>query len=398
VVVSSSAVGADNVEVLAAQQARIPVVRRAEMLAELMRFRQGIAVAGTHGKTTTTSLVASLLAEGGFDPTYVIGGRLNSSASHARLGTGRYLVAEADESDASFMHLQPVISIVTNVDADHLSTYGGDFEVLRATFVDFLHNLPFWGLAILCIDDPTLRSLLPEVARPVLTYGLDPEADIRAVGVTQTGAVTSFEVHAAERSPLPVTLNLPGLHNVRNALAAVALAWEIGIPDAAIQGALRDFQGIGRRFQVYGEVRLGSCKVLLVDDYGHHPHEVEATLAAARAGWPDRRVVLLFQPHRYTRTRDLFEDFVRVLSEADALVLLDVYPAGEAPVPGADGRSLTRAIRGRGKVEPVFAEHLEAVPEILSGVLVDGDVLLTMGAGSVGSLAPRLVADAVGGR
>jgi UDP-N-acetylmuramate--alanine ligase len=392
VVVRSSAVGAENVEVLAAQRARIPVVRRAEMLAELMRFRQGIAVAGTHGKTTTTSLVASLLAEGGLDPTYVIGGRLNSSASHARLGTGRYLVAEADESDASFLHLQPVISIVTNVDADHLSTYGGEFETLRASFVEFLHNLPFWGLAILCIDDPTLRALLPEVARPVLTYGLAEDADIRAVAVTQNGAVTRFEVHAADRSALPITLNLPGLHNVCNALAAVAVAWELGVGDEAIQTALREFQGIGRRFQVYGEVRLSGSSALLIDDYGHHPHEVEATVAAVRAGWPDRRLVLVFQPHRYTRTRDLFEDFVRVLSEVDALVLLDVYPAGEAPVAGADGRSLTRAVRGRGQVEPVFAEHLDAVPEILAGVLADGDVLLTMGAGSVGSLAPRLMA------
>jgi UDP-N-acetylmuramate--alanine ligase len=400
VVVTSSAVGPDNVEVKAAQQARIPVVRRAEMLAELMRFRQGIAVAGTHGKTTTTSLVASLLAEGGIDPTYVIGGRLNSSASHARLGSGRYLVAEADESDASFLHLQPVIAIVTNVDADHLSTYGGDFQALRSTFTDFLHNLPFWGLAILCIDDQTLRDMLPEVARPVLTYGLAGEADLRAVDVTQTGVVTRFEIHASDRAPLPVTLNLPGLHNVRNALAAVAVAWEIGVDDAAIQSALRDFQGIGRRFQVFGELPVDGGSVLLIDDYGHHPHEIEATVAAVRAGWPERRVVLVFQPHRYSRTRDLFEDFVRTLSDADALVLLEVYPAGEAPVPGADGRSLTRAVRGRGQIEPVFAEELDAVPEILAGVLDAGDVLLTMGAGSIGTLAPRLAAEPVslGGR
>jgi UDP-N-acetylmuramate--alanine ligase len=400
VVVTSSAVGPDNVEVKAAQQARIPVVRRAEMLAELMRFRQGIAVAGTHGKTTTTSLVASLLAEGGIDPTYVIGGRLNSSASHARLGSGRYLVAEADESDASFLHLQPVIAIVTNVDADHLSTYGGDFQALRSTFTDFLHNLPFWGLAILCIDDQTLRDMLPEVARPVLTYGLAEEADLRAVDVTQTGVVTRFEIHASDRAPLPVTLNLPGLHNVRNALAAVAVAWEIGVDDAAIQSALRDFQGIGRRFQVFGELPVDGGSVLLIDDYGHHPHEIEATVAAVRAGWPERRVVLVFQPHRYSRTRDLFEDFVRTLSDADALVLLEVYPAGEAPVPGADGRSLTRAVRGRGQIEPVFAEELDAVPEILAGVLDAGDVLLTMGAGSIGTLAPRLAAEPVslGGR
>jgi UDP-N-acetylmuramate--alanine ligase len=400
VVVASSAVGPDNVEVEAAQRARIPVVRRAEMLAELMRFRQGIAVAGTHGKTTTTSLVASLLAEGGIDPTYVIGGRLNSSASHARLGTGRYLVAEADESDASFLHLQPVIAIVTNVDADHLSTYGGDFQALRSTFTDFLHNLPFWGLAILCIDDQTLREMLPHVARPVLTYGIAGDADLRAVDVTQSGPVTRFEIHAGDREPLPVTLNLPGLHNVRNALAAVAVAWEIGVDDAAIQSALRDFQGIGRRFQVFGELPVAAGSVLLIDDYGHHPHEIEATVAAVRAGWPERRVVLVFQPHRYSRTRDLFEDFVRTLSDADALVLLEVYPAGETPVPGADGRSLTRAVRGRGQIEPVFAEELDAVPEILAGVLEPGDVLLTMGAGSIGTLAPRLAAEpaSLGGR
>jgi len=391
VVVTSTAVQADNPEVVAAHARRIPVVPRAEMLAELMRFRYGIAVAGTHGKTTTTSLIASVLAEGGVDPTFVIGGRLNSAGTHARLGGGRYLVAEADESDASFMHLQPMMAVVTNIDADHLATYGGDFSRLRQTFVEFLHHLPFYGLAILCLDDPEVRNILPEVTRPVTSYGLDPEADVHATDLRQRGSQTRFRVGRPDQADwLDITLNLPGEHNVLNALAAIAVAHEIGIEDAAIQRALENFQGIGRRFQIYGEYRLPAGTVLHIDDYGHHPREVTATLEAIRQGWPGRRLVVAFQPHRYSRTRDLFEDFTRVLSDVDGLVLLEVYPAGEAPVPGADGRSLARAIRTRGQVEPVFVEDLAELPATLRGVLQDGDILLTLGAGSIGAAAGKL--------
>ena len=392
VVVTSTAVAADNPEVVAARAARIPVVPRAEMLAELMRFRFGIAVAGTHGKTTTTSLTASLLAEGGLDPTFVIGGLLNSAGAHARLGEGRYLVAEADESDASFLYLAPMMAVVTNIDADHMATYGGDFERLKQAFVEFLHHLPFYGLAVLCADDPVIRELLPAFSKPVLTYGFEAEdADVRGFDLRQDGAHTHFRVVRREHEgELEVTLNMPGAHNALNALAAIAVASELGVSDEAIRKGLREFQGIGRRFQINGEIDTPAGRVLLVDDYGHHPREVAATLRAARRAWPERRVVLAFQPHRYSRTRDLFEDFAQVLSEADALVLLEVYAAGEQPQGGDDGRSLARAIRLRGQVDPVFVEDIEELPQILRGLLRDGDALLTLGAGSIGAAAARL--------
>jgi len=397
VVVVSSAVGTENPEVARARELRVPVVPRAEMLAELMRFRQGIAVAGTHGKTTTTSLIASVLAEGGLDPTFVIGGRLNSAGTHARLGAGRYLVAEADESDASFLHLLPVMAVVTNIDADHMETYGGDFDRLRGAFLQFLHRLPFYGLAVLCVDDPTLAGLLDEVSRPVLSYGLDPGADLYAADVRQEGLRTRFRaVRRPAGEVLEVTLNLPGRHNVLNALAAIAVGRELGVPGHAVCRALETFEGIGRRFQVYGEVDSPRGRVLLVDDYGHHPREVAATVAAARAGWPGRRLVVAFQPHRYTRTRDLLDDFAQVLCEVDVLVLLDVYPAGEPPIPGVDGRALARAIRARGRVEPVFVAEVEDLPEALAAVLADGDVVLTLGAGDIGGVAPRIAATGLG--
>ena len=393
VVVISSAVKPDNPEVVAAQEQRIPVVPRAEMLAELMRFRYGIAVAGTHGKTTTTSLIASVLAEGGVDPTFVIGGRLNSAGTHARLGDGRYLVAEADESDASFMLLQPMMAVVTNIDADHMETYEGDFQKLRHTFVDFLHHLPFYGLAVLCLDDPEVRNILPEITRPVTTYGLTNEADVYADGLHQEGSQTHFRVARPQQEEwLEITLNMPGHHNVLNALAAIAVAHEIGIEDTAIKRALESFEGIGRRFQINGEYQTPAGHVLHVDDYGHHPREVEATIKAIRDGWPQRRLVVAFQPHRYSRTRDLFEDFSRVLSEVDVLLLLEVYPAGETPIAGADGRTLARAIRTRGQVDPVFVEKIEALATTLKGVLQGGDILLTLGAGNIGAAATRLQA------
>ena len=390
VVVVSSAIDPSNPEVAAAQRRRIPVVRRAEMLAELMRFRYGIAVAGTHGKTTTTSLIASLLAEGGLDPTFVIGGRLNSIGGNARLGTGDYLVAEADESDASFLHLAPMIAVVTNIDADHMSTYGGDFGRLRRTFVEFLHQLPFYGLAVMCLDDPVIAELLPHMPRPALTYGLSPKADVCARDIRQHQAVTQFKVARRNGPALEVSLNLAGHHNVLNALAAIAVAQELGVDDAAIQRALAGFQGIGRRFQLYGEIAAAVGTVLMIDDYGHHPREIAATVQAIRAGWPRQRLVVVFQPHRYSRTRDLFEDFVKVLSEVDLLVLLEVYPAGEAPIPAADGRALSHAIRARGQVDPVFVDDLGELAEVLRGVLQDGDVLLTLGAGDIGAAAARL--------
>ena len=394
VVVVSSAVRRDNPEVVRARELRVPVVPRAEMLAELMRFRQGIAVAGTHGKTTTTSLVASVLAEGGLDPTFVIGGRLNSAGTHARLGAGHYLVAEADESDASFLHLLPVVAVVTNIDADHMDTYGGDFDRLRAAFLEFLHRLPFYGLAVLCVDDPVVRALLGEVSRPVLTYGFSLEADLRAVDVRQERLQTSFRaVRGATGEALDLVLNLPGRHNVLNALAAVAVGRELGVSGEAIGQALGSFQGIGRRFQVFGPVAAGTGQVLLVDDYGHHPREIAATIQAARASWPDRRLVVAFQPHRYSRTRDLIDDFAGVLSEVDVLVLLEVYAAGEAPIPGVDGRALARAIRARGRVEPIFVAETRELPGVLARVVADGDVLVTMGAGDIGAVAPRLAAD-----
>ncbi len=391
VVVTSSAVKEDNPEVQAAREARIPVVPRAEMLAELMRFRHGIAVAGTHGKTTTTSLIASLMAEDGLDPTFVIGGRLNSAGTNAQLGAGHYLVAEADESDASFLHLQPMSAVVTNIDADHMATYGGDFSKLRQTFIEFLHNLPFYGLAVMCVDDEEVRNLLPSVTRRVVTYGFSPEADIRATNVSHDGLRTRFTVsREGEENWLDVTLNMPGDHNVLNALAAIAVAHDLGVSDEAIIAGLDKFQGIGRRFQVSGEVKTAHGKVLLVDDYGHHPREVAATLQAARAAWPERRLVVLFQPHRYSRTRDLFEDFTEVLSEPDALLVLEVYPAGEESIPGADSRTLCRAIRARAQVDPVFIGEQSDLAQTVSGVLQDGDVLLTMGAGDIGNIAQRL--------
>lgn len=390
VVVVSSAVRADNPELLAAHAHRIPTVPRAEMLAEIMRFRIGIAVAGTHGKTTTTSLVASVLGEGGLDPTFVIGGRLNSTGTHARLGASEYLVAEADESDASFLYLQPVFAIVTNIDADHMATYGGDFGRLRHTFVDFLHNLPFYGLAVVCVDDPVVAEVLPQITKPVLTYGLDEKADLRAVSIRRDQTRTSFTVQQMGRAPLAVVLNLAGKHNVCNALAAIAVARELGVEDAAIQRALESFQGIGRRFQVYGEIPVAGGSVLFIDDYGHHPRELAATVAAIRDGWSDRRLVVAFQPHRYSRTRDLFEDFAIVLSQVDALVMLDVYSAGEEAIPGADGRTLCRAIRARGHVDPIFVERASQLAEALRGVLNPGDILLTMGAGDIGGVARSL--------
>jgi UDP-N-acetylmuramate--alanine ligase len=380
----------------------MPVVSRAEMLAELMRFRYAIAVAGTHGKTTTTSLVASVLAEGGLDPTFVIGGRLKSADANARLGQGDYLVAEADESDASFLKLKPMLAIVTNIDADHMSTYDGDIEKLKAGFVEFLHNLPFYGLAVVCADDPGVRSVLPEIGRSITTYGTSEGADIRAVNVEFSKNTTEFDVIRSSRAEeslgdtqsvyqfLHVKLRLPGMHNVRNALAAIAVADELQIGDNAVVAALENFQGIDRRFQTIGEVKTRAGKILLIDDYGHHPTEIAATLAAAKAGYPDRRVVLVFQPHRYTRTRDLLDDFATVLSTADALVLLDVYAAGEEPIPGADGRSIARAVRTRGAVEPVFVEALDNLARVLDGVLADGDLVLTMGAGDISAYAHTL--------
>lgn len=390
VVVVSTAVDRANPEVNEAHLRRIPVVRRAEMLAELMRFRYGIAVAGTHGKTTTTSLIASLLAEGGLDPTFVIGGRLNSAGSNARLGGGDYLVAEADESDASFLHLAPMIAVVTNIDADHMETYGGDFARLRQTFIEFLHQLPFYGLAVMCLDDPVIAEGLPQVPRPVLTYGLSKEADIWARDIHQRQAVTRFNLMRRNATELPISLNLAGRHNVLNALAAIAVAQELGVDDAAIQRALAGFQGIGRRFQLYGEIATAAGSVLMIDDYGHHPREIAATVRAIRDGWPLRRLVVAFQPHRYSRTRDLFEDFVKTLSEIDVLLLLEVYPAGEEPIAAADGRSLSRAIRARGQIDPVFVDTMSDLPVVLRDMLHDGDVLLTLGAGDIGAAAARL--------
>ena len=390
-VVVSSAVDESNPEVAAARQELMPIVQRAEMLAELMRFRYSIAVAGTHGKTTTTSLVASILAEGGLDPTFVIGGRLKSADSNARLGQGEYLVAEADESDASFVHLKPMLAIVTNIDADHMSTYDGDLEKLRNGFVEFLHNLPFYGLAILCADDPGVNEVLGLIGRSTVTYGIDSDADIRAENIEFSEGLTRFRVvRPAKEESLDISLRLPGLHNVRNALAAIAVAAELQIADQAVVAALQNFEGIDRRFQIQGEVDTTNGRVMLVDDYGHHPTEIAATIDAARAGWPGKRIVLAFQPHRYSRTRDLMDDFATVLSEADVLILLEVYAAGEDPIAGADGRAIARAVRSRGAVEPIFVEQLDGLAEVLHNVLADGDLVLTMGAGDIGALAASL--------
>jgi UDP-N-acetylmuramate--alanine ligase len=393
VVVYSSAVAQDNPELAAARAARIPVIPRAEMLAELMRFSFGIAVAGTHGKTTTTSLVAACLSEGGLDPTYVIGGRLISTNSHARLGSGQYLVAEADESDASFLHLEPMMAVLTNIDADHMETYGGDLGVLRAAFTEFLNRLPFYGLACICLDDPEAARILPDLLKPVRTYGTHPAADVRVKDIQQSGTITRFSFRRpADREWIPVLLNLPGRHNVMNATAAIVIASDLGVDDAAILRALAGFQGIARRCQILGQIQAGAGAALLVDDYGHHPREIAATLETIRAGWPGRRLVVVFQPHRYTRTRDLFEDFAAILSTADFLILAEVYAAGERPIRGADGRALSRAIRVRGAVDPIFVERLlDEVPRILPQILQEGDVLLCLGAGNVGELGPRLM-------
>ena len=387
VVVTSSAVTEENPEVIAARDKRIPLVPRAEMLAELMRFRHGIAVAGTHGKTTTTSLIASVFAEGGLDPTFVIGGRLNSAGTNAQLGASRYLVAEADESDASFLHLQPMVAIVTNIDFDHMATYEGDFSKLKKTFIDFLHNLPFYGVAILCVDDPVVREIIPNVSRPMITYGLSDDADYYADQICQEGARTNFVVHGPKIDALPISLNMPGRHNVLNALATIALAIDEGISTQSIQQAFQKFAGVGRRFESYGEIPIANGEVMFVDDYGHHPREVDATIKAIRSGWPDRRLVMVYQPHRYTRTRDLYEDFVQVLSEVDVLLLMEVYPAGEVPIPGADGRNLCRSIRQRGNVDPIFVERPELLEELVGQTLQDDDILLTQGAGNIGAIA-----------
>jgi UDP-N-acetylmuramate--alanine ligase len=390
-VVVSTAIDVLNPEIKTARAQRIPVVRRAEMLAELMRFYYGVAVAGTHGKTTTTSLVTSVLAEGGLDPTFVIGGRLNSAGANARLGSSHYLVAEADESDASFLYLQPMMAVLTNVDADHMRTYGNDFNRLRSTCIEFLHHLPFYGLAVLCSDDEEVRALVPLMSRPVRTYGTRPDADVRAEDIRQEGLRMHFQVHyPGQAASLPIELNLAGRHNVLNALAAITVGLELGVDEAAIRRALREFQGIGRRFVVSEVTDAAGRRLILVDDYGHHPRELAATFEAARNGWPGRRLVLVFQPHRFTRTQEQFEDFVKVLSGVDLLVLCDVYPAGEMPIPGADGRSLSRAIRMRGAVDPVFAQGLEEVPTVLGNLLRDGDLVLTLGAGDIGVLAARL--------
>ncbi len=394
-VVVSTAVKAENPEVAAARVARIPVVPRALMLAELMRLKQGIAIAGTHGKTTTTSLIASVLAEAGMDPTFVIGGRLEAAGTHARLGRGEFIVVEADESDASFLHLQPVLAVVTNIDADHMETYAHDFSRLRQAFLDFLQHLPFYGMAVLCIDDANVRALMPLIAKPITTYGLNESAQICATEIRHEQGrmrfVAAVKANGGPAKSFEVVLNLPGLHNVQNALAAIAVGLEVQAPEEAIVRALAEFRGVGRRFERHGDIALpGGGRFTLIDDYGHHPAEMEATLAAARGAFPDRRLVLAFQPHRYTRTRDCFEDFVRVLSSVDALLLTEVYAAGESPIVAADGRALARALRVAGKVEPVFVEHIGDMPAAIMDAARDGDVVLTMGAGSIGGVPAQL--------
>ncbi|MEN9865710.1 MAG: hypothetical protein RL748_1300 [Pseudomonadota bacterium] len=403
-VVVSSAVKDDNPEVVAGRARNIPIVPRAVMLAELMRLKRGIAIAGTHGKTTTTSLVASVLAQGGFDPTFVIGGRLNSAGAHAKLGSGEYIVAEADESDASFLNLFPQIEVITNIDSDHMETYGHDFGKLKQAFIDFTRRLPFYGLAVLCIDDPHVREIMPFVSKPVITYGFDERADVRAVNASAVQGYMHFTVLQEGYAPLAISLNQPGMHNVQNACAAIAIAREVGVADHSTQTALLEFHGVGRRFTRYGSLPIvaadGSSRgqFELVDDYGHHPAEAAATLAAARGAYPGRRLVLAFQPHRYTRTRDLFEDFVKVLSRTDALLLAEVYSAGEAPIVAADGRALAHALRVRGQVEPVFVEQISEMADSIMQFVRDGDVVLCMGAGSMGSVAPKLLQLAKAGK
>src|SRR5690606_37624322 len=391
VVVTSSAVDESNVEVAQAMENRVPVVPRAEMLAELMRFRHGIAVAGTHGKTTTTSMIASILAEAQRDPTFVIGGRLTSAGTNARLGQSHYLVAEADESDASFLHLQPMVAVVTNIDADHMHTYGGDFSRLENTFIEFLHNLPFYGLSVMCTDDPVIRKLLPRVNRQLVSYGFNEDADVRADNIRQQGMTTHFRVLRGDMPALEVALNLPGRHNVLNALAAIAVCTDEGVEDDAIVRGLNGFTGVGRRFDVLGEYAFSGGSATLVDDYGHHPREVAATIRAVREGWPGRRLVMMFQPHRYTRTRDLYEDFVETLSEVDGLLMLEVYAAGEEPIPGADSKALCRSLRQRGQVEPVYVDDPAKLPALLDKILQDGDLFITQGAGNVSAIASKLM-------
>jgi len=390
-VVQSSAVGPDNVEVIRARELRIPVVQRAQMLAELMRYRHGIAVAGTHGKTTTTSLITSILAEAGDAPTFVVGGRVNSAGTNAALGESRYLVAEADESDASFLHLQPMVAVVTNIDADHMSTYGFDFSRLAGTFVEFLHNLPFYGLAVLCLDDANVRDIIPQVSRPILTYGFSAEADFRIENLRLNERSSTFTVHRPEGlPPLDVKLHIPGAHNALNATAAIAVATDEGVSDQAILRGLEVFAGVGRRFEIYGEYPVEGGTAMLVDDYGHHPVEVAATIRAVRDGWPERRLLMVFQPHRYSRTRDLYEDFVQVLSTCDVLIVNEVYPAGEEEIPGATSKQLCGSIRQRGKVDPIYAQTIEEVPDLVRDLVRAGDIVITQGAGSVGKLVKLL--------
>lgn len=390
VVVVSTAIKQDNPELVAAKKARIPVVRRAEMLAELMRYRHGIAVAGTHGKTTTTALTTLIYQEAGLDPTFVNGGLVKSAGTNARLGCSRYLIAEADESDASFLHLQPMVAIVTNIEADHMDTYGGNFDNLKQTFVDFLHQLPFYGQAVMCIDDPVVRELIPSIGRQVITYGFSEDADVRLQNYHQDGQKGIFTILRSGKPALNIELNIPGKHNALNAAAAVAVATEDGVEDDAILRALASFEGTGRRFDQLGLFAVEDGHALLVDDYGHHPSEVDVTIQAARAGWPDNRLVMVFQPHRYSRTRDLYDDFANVLEQVDVLLMLDVYSAGEAPIAGADGRSLCRTIRGRGKIDPIFVPDVDALPAALAAIIQPGDLVLTQGAGDIGKVARKL--------
>ena len=391
VIVVSTAINANNPELLNAQKLRIPVVRRAEMLAELMRFRHGVAIAGTHGKTTTTSLIASIFAEGDLDPTFVIGGLLNSAGTNARLGSSRYLIAEADESDASFLHLQPMVSVITNIAEDHMETYQGDFEKLKDTYIEFLHNLPFYGLAVVCIDNEVVRELLPRMSRQVITYGFSDDADVRAVNFRQNGAISHFTVQREGFTDIDMSVNLPGQHNVLNALASIAVATDEGVNDEAIVNALAKFAGIGRRFEQLADLSTEQGDMVLVDDYGHHPREVQATIKAMRNGWPEKRLVMVFQPHRFSRTRDLYEDFVDVLSEVDCLFLLDVYAAGETPVSTADSKSLARSIRQRGQIEPVYVGDTDKLAQLLNAQLQDGDMVITQGAGNIGAIARNLI-------
>lgn len=390
VIVVSTAIDQTNPEIIHARELRIPIVRRAEMLAELMRFRHGVAIAGTHGKTTTTSLIASIFAQGNLDPTFVIGGLLNSAGTNARLGTSRYLIAEADESDASFLHLQPMVAVVTNIDEDHMETYQGDFEKLKDTYIEFLHNLPFYGLAVVCLDNPVVREILPRIARQVITYGFSEDADVVASNYQQDGGVSYFTVEREGKAAIDLSVNLPGQHNVLNALASIAVASDEGVADEDIQAALSGFAGIGRRFEQLASLQTDNGEMVLVDDYGHHPSEVKATIKAMRNGWPEKRLVMVFQPHRYSRTRDLYEDFVDVLSEVDCLFLLDVYAAGEAPILTADSKTLARSIRQRGQIDPIYVGDVSKLAQMMNTQLQDGDMVITQGAGNIGVISREL--------